>query len=63
MPVLVVLAENEIIIDTSKALARTRRLLPTARTEVLADCGHMVTFDQSAAALLREVLRPPSRAE
>jgi pimeloyl-ACP methyl ester carboxylesterase len=58
MPVLALFAENDVIHDGRAAADNARRLLPSAKVEVLSDCGHMMHFDQrdAVAALLAEFL-------
>ena len=64
MPVLAVFAEDDVIHDGRAAADNARRLLPSAKVEVLADCGHMMNFDQrdAVAALLAEFLDQGTRA-
>ena len=58
MPVLAVFADDDVIHHGQSAADNARRLLPTAKVEVLSECGHMMTFDQrdAVAALLAEFL-------
>ena len=58
MPTLVVFAEHDICHDGPATAEKARRLLPTARVELLADSGHFVIFDTlpAVAALLADFL-------
>jgi pimeloyl-ACP methyl ester carboxylesterase len=58
MPVLAMVGEQEVIYDAQRFAAAVRHVLPHARVEVLADCGHAINFDQPkvAAELLGEFL-------
>jgi pimeloyl-ACP methyl ester carboxylesterase len=64
MPVLAVFAEDDVIHDGQSAAEKARRLLPTAKVEVLSACGHMMNFDQrdAVAALLAEFLDQGTRS-
>jgi hypothetical protein len=46
----------------ARTAARAENVLPSARVELLEDCGHMMTFDRLRAvrALVGEFLRPES---
>jgi pimeloyl-ACP methyl ester carboxylesterase len=45
-PVLLLIGENEVIYDVSKALARARRVIPDLESELVPDCGHDISFSQ-----------------
>ena len=46
MPVLLLIGENEVIYNASKALARARRLIPDLTGELVPNCGHDISFNQ-----------------
>jgi pimeloyl-ACP methyl ester carboxylesterase len=62
MPVQCVFAAQDVIYDGARTAARAEKVLPSARVELLEDCGHMMTFDRLSAisALVGEFLRAES---
>ena len=48
MPVLVLIGENEVIYDASKAFTRARQLIPNLTGELVPNCGHDISFNKYA---------------
>ena len=46
MPVLLLIGENEVIYNATKALARAKQLIPDLTGELVPNCGHDISFSQ-----------------
>ncbi|NJR12538.1 alpha/beta hydrolase [bacterium] len=49
-PLTILLAADDVFVDSPKAAARARALMPQAQIEIVPQCGHMLTIDRPGLA-------------